>query len=981
MKTLSAAAQKAVDSPFVAPILFLDLEFSSPSNRTVRLCSRPFTTRNIFSRFQNFLKFTEVDPNSHLTVAENVITFADLVRNEDAWVYYDFGADYFDGDFEYQVEFNISAINSSASVAVWMLANLIDSPKDIEDASGDFFCVFLYRAGEGRRIYLRECDGGTAYSEIYSDFPLATDYYLTIKRDENIGTYGTIYCYIYSDADRTILVDTLSIALHTSKKDFRYLYGLNSNNWGTPYTISGTVSNLNIISHAPIYDPLIMNWGPIRCGVVDLKEYLVRGGDLTVDIDNSTPVGGKDRFSEVLKDYDWAFAVATVGLIFEGATSAGDEVEIFKGRIENPEKMNRERVSLRISDIAMSLKNNWAHTIVDAGTYAGADPNDIGKMLPQVWGSCKRVPFMAVDAGGITTLAADLTDVATTVQATDTTTFPSSGTIQIDSEQITYTGKTATSFTGCTRGANGTDAVEHNLGATIAEIQTDYFYIIGHAVKAIDAVYVDGVLQPASKYTAYTGQSGDEHAGYPGKACIKFTTLPLLIRQINVDVNDTIDVNDGIGVSQGSHSHAQSDVAVVWNFETATDDGGTPVYPERAADGDTSNFAEMSHLNDKIKVERAFYQEFQGTPSQYRLCGKAGELNGNLKFEFGIYTLFFNSSDDNEVKKTSWHSVSGSLTTWAGFNAATGKITSQGTNYKQICEVWVEIKYTPSTPASAATGVAKTGEATKTGTVNLTGNSVADTVIGARVSADLDGFQDDGDGLYTGTPNALIERYDHMSKHMIIDRLGQSAFEIHAASYNAAGSEYASNSFVLGVCLLEPPDPIVLFARMAFQSKSMQFWEAGKHHLKFFSSSPSSDKEISGHRIDLGVLTLDFTLRAEIKNKLSAAYDKHWSGRDTKEMEDLKGLVTASDATSQSKYGVLEGKILIFNFITTEAHAQAVLNWRKDELANPRLMLNFIGDISLVDLERGDVINFDLEDENKLKKAMLGLVTHLEGDL
>jgi hypothetical protein len=47
--------------------------------------------------------------------------------------------------------------------------------------------------------------------------------------------------------------------------------------------------------------------------------------------------------------------------------------------------------------------------------------------------------------------------------------FGTTGTIRIDSEEITYTGKTYRSFTGCTRGANGTSAAEHAEGSLITQ--------------------------------------------------------------------------------------------------------------------------------------------------------------------------------------------------------------------------------------------------------------------------------------------------------------------------------------------------------------------------------------------------------------------------------------------------------------------------------------------------------------------------------
>lgn len=60
-----------------------------------------------------------------------------------------------------------------------------------------------------------------------------------------------------------------------------------------------------------------------------------------------------------------------------------------------------------------------------------------------------------------TALNGAINNSVTTITVLDTSLFPTSGTIQIDNEQITHTGKNATQFTTCTRGANGTSAVSH----------------------------------------------------------------------------------------------------------------------------------------------------------------------------------------------------------------------------------------------------------------------------------------------------------------------------------------------------------------------------------------------------------------------------------------------------------------------------------------------------------------------------------------
>ena len=75
-------------------------------------------------------------------------------------------------------------------------------------------------------------------------------------------------------------------------------------------------------------------------------------------------------------------------------------------------------------------------------------------------------------SGGSTTTTAAITDAAaTSIAVTSTAQFPTSGTAYIDetssNEVIEYTGTTATTLYGCTRGARGTNAITHDTAATV----------------------------------------------------------------------------------------------------------------------------------------------------------------------------------------------------------------------------------------------------------------------------------------------------------------------------------------------------------------------------------------------------------------------------------------------------------------------------------------------------------------------------------
>ncbi len=87
-------------------------------------------------------------------------------------------------------------------------------------------------------------------------------------------------------------------------------------------------------------------------------------------------------------------------------------------------------------------------------------------------GAFLQFPNGAWHQDGYTTLSANMTNVSTTpIQVASTAGFLSAGALIIDSELIKYTGKTATAFTGITRGAYGSSQASHTAGVYVAEAQ------------------------------------------------------------------------------------------------------------------------------------------------------------------------------------------------------------------------------------------------------------------------------------------------------------------------------------------------------------------------------------------------------------------------------------------------------------------------------------------------------------------------------
>jgi hypothetical protein len=68
----------------------------------------------------------------------------------------------------------------------------------------------------------------------------------------------------------------------------------------------------------------------------------------------------------------------------------------------------------------------------------------------------------------LTLLDGAINNAVTTLTVDATTGYPTAGTLLIDNEAMTYTGVTATTFTGLTRGVLGTAAAAHNDNATVS---------------------------------------------------------------------------------------------------------------------------------------------------------------------------------------------------------------------------------------------------------------------------------------------------------------------------------------------------------------------------------------------------------------------------------------------------------------------------------------------------------------------------------
>jgi hypothetical protein len=158
---------------------------------------------------------------------------------------------------------------------------------------------------------------------------------------------------------------------------------------------------------------------------------------------------------------------------FSGAVSLGGNIT---ATILNAEfqityvSSNQYQITSSVAATAGDSGNGGASVV---GTYQITSGNAI---LTQnvgwgagTWGGIINGTITTAVSGGT------LSNSNTTVTVTSTTGFTATGNILIDQETISYTGKTGTTFTGCTRGVNGAGsgaATTHANGAAVVQSTT-----------------------------------------------------------------------------------------------------------------------------------------------------------------------------------------------------------------------------------------------------------------------------------------------------------------------------------------------------------------------------------------------------------------------------------------------------------------------------------------------------------------------------
>lgn len=179
--------------------------------------------------------YTEVDPNEHISATSSRATGTGLSRAETAYLVADKGENYFDA---LDIDFTL-CLTMQKNYGIMVFFALANQLNHFGGFTNKEFAVMYYNNGSANYLYLNRGAGGGGDNMTLS---LNTVYYCTLERSAGADT---VNLKMYSDADRTTLLDTLTISGQSGIK-WRYVYALNTNNTSSSITVSGYTENITI---------------------------------------------------------------------------------------------------------------------------------------------------------------------------------------------------------------------------------------------------------------------------------------------------------------------------------------------------------------------------------------------------------------------------------------------------------------------------------------------------------------------------------------------------------------------------------------------------------------------------------------------------------------------------------------------------------------------------------------------------------------
>lgn len=710
--------------------------------------------------------------------------------------------------------------------------------------------------------------------------------------------------------------------------------------------------------------PWIESWGQMTQGVTGLMtDFNI--SDLSVNLIND-PLASPNMRS-LAKGRHLNGIMVSVYFWFDGATAAPVEMERY--RVRDITLPTESQVVVNLQDESARYESYTPGSVVTRENYPGVDPDDIGKIEPIVFGSVRRLPTLAIDAGIRTTISVGMTAAQTTMVVSDPSGFWVGMWAGIDDETMLVTGISGSSIS-ITRGHDSTLPTSHQRGADLIEIRpNDFAYLVAaHPVSSVNRIWArlgNKLMDVSAIATIYTGQPGNEYPTLPGKSVVTvpgFITVSQaadLMIYDGISVDDQLQVFDGIGVSDTiavSDTIGISDAIAVGDNINVAD--GIGVYGGTVTDGGHGHSATQTTSGiltglPLLAANPISLVEIGVTTSAF---GAPPAGTSQVIYEVAVETEFMKelrvyvpggSYIKNTVNGSTYYNINGTIYV-AGSNTLGGSVTVNIWNDTRPTGMLVRVlsvKRTvvspaatssngaalANTPAAKSGTVTKTGGALRSGAVSKTGTAVKSGLATKEGTVTRAGWV-----AKTGTVSIVGNSVANtlIGDAVLVDVVSPITTPQAVISYLHGGitCDVVGTwpiEYTLSGAITSPRRLLEWCHLIARQCRSFFRYRLQTPTLIVRPDVPQSVHTVSEIRLAGGemVHSQKLTDMSDVINTINLRYDRDWS-QDANGDEQYQQVASGSDSASVGVYGVKERPELFrFDFVTAPAIASDLLQF------------------------------------------------------
>ena len=222
-------------------------------------------------------------------------------------------------------------------------------------------------------------------------------------------------------------------------------------------------------------------------------------------------------------------------------------------------------------------------------------------------------------------------------------------------------------------------------------------------------------------------------------------------------------------------------------------------------------------------------------------------------------------------------------------------------------------------------------------------------MIGTLITCDVEGWEDD-DGTITGTPNALIERPDHVALHLLRHYGGASTSD----ASNGQFDDFLGDR--LAIRITSPRRVRELLKDISDQVGALAHFSSGRwRFIKRIAAIPNPTFNIIFDEWSIIVLDSGASSIVESITGLNQLNNRHTWRAGLQPNGSWLATGKKDDVTSQDAYGLRDSAVDL-PFVPDAAQAQAHIDWRSSRESNPeRPVITVDATLKAYKAEVGDV--------------------------